>query len=78
MTCPLDGAVMTGVASRIDAREVLHVFKPGRPGQARAISWFANVLVRMKDLDEDEDWDDEDEDEDDDDDDDDDEYRDRE
>ena len=51
------GAVLAGMseftaASRIDAREILHVFKPGRPGSARAVSWFANVLVRMKDFDE--------------------------
>jgi lambda family phage portal protein len=48
----LVGGTSIGVSSRIDAREVVHVFKPGRPGQARAISWFANVLVRMKDFDE--------------------------
>lgn len=41
-----------GASRRIPASEVLHVFKPGRPGQVRAASWFAPVLLRMKDFDE--------------------------
>jgi len=41
-----------GASQRIPATEILHVFKPGRPGAARAATWFANVILRMKDFDE--------------------------
>lgn len=37
---------------RVDAADILHLFKSSRPGQVRAISWFAPVLVRFKDFDE--------------------------
>jgi capsid protein len=37
---------------RVPASEVLHVFKGKRPGQVRAPSWFAPVLLRLKDFDE--------------------------
>lgn len=37
---------------RVPASEVLHVFRPGRPGQVRAPSWFAPVLLKFKDFDE--------------------------
>jgi len=37
---------------RVPATEILHVFKGARPGQARGASWFAPVLLRLKDLDE--------------------------
>lgn len=36
----------------VPASEVLHVFKAKRPGQVRAPSWFAPVILRMKDFDE--------------------------
>lgn len=39
-------------SARIPAESVLHVFKPIRPGQVRAPSWFAPVLLRFKDFDE--------------------------
>jgi lambda family phage portal protein len=39
-------------SQRVPASDVLHVFKPGRPGQVRGVSWFAPVLVRFKDFDE--------------------------
>ena len=41
-----------GASSRIPAADVLHVFKSSRPGQVRAPSWFAPVLLRFKDFDE--------------------------
>lgn len=43
-----------GVTSsvRVPAASVLHIFKPLRPGQVRAPSWFAPVLLRFKDFDE--------------------------
>ena len=39
------------VSARIPASEVLHIWHGGRPGQVRGISWFAPVLLRLKDLD---------------------------
>lgn len=39
-------------SQRIPASEILHVFKPGRSGQVRAASWFAPVILRLKDFDE--------------------------
>lgn len=39
-------------SDRIPASEILHVYRPGRPGQVRAPSWFAGVALRMKDFDE--------------------------
>lgn len=36
----------------VPAREVVHVFKTSRPGQVRGPSWFAPVLLRMRDFDE--------------------------
>lgn len=40
-----------GASERIPASEILHVFKVGRAGQVRAPSWFAPVLLRLKDFD---------------------------
>jgi lambda family phage portal protein len=37
---------------RVPADGVLHIFRGTRPGQARAVSWFAPVLLRFKDFDE--------------------------
>jgi lambda family phage portal protein len=37
---------------RVPAANVLHIFKPMRPGQVRGASWFAPVLLRFKDFDE--------------------------
>jgi len=36
----------------VPAESVLHIFKPTRPGQVRAPSWFAPVLLRARDFDE--------------------------
>lgn len=48
------GAAMTisGSSAFIPAADVLHVFRPLRPGQVRGPSWFAPVLLRSKDFDE--------------------------
>jgi len=35
----------------IPASEILHVFKPERPGQVRGMSWLAPVILRLKDFD---------------------------
>ncbi len=45
------GAIF-GASYRVPAEDVLHIFKPGRPGQVRAPSWFAPVLLKFKDFDE--------------------------
>ncbi len=36
---------------RVDAAEIIHVFKPLLPGQTRGVSWFAPVLLRARELD---------------------------
>jgi lambda family phage portal protein len=46
------GAGGFGMADRIPASEILHVFKPARPGQVRGASWFAPVMLRLKEFDE--------------------------
>jgi lambda family phage portal protein len=44
----------TGVygSYRVPATEILHIFKPGRPGQNRGPSWFASSLLKFRDYDE--------------------------
>lgn len=39
-------------SQRVPAERIVHIFKPTRPGQVRAPSWFAAVLLRSKDFDE--------------------------
>lgn len=41
----------TGASVRIAASEILHVYRGGRPGQVRGMSWFAPVVLRLKDFD---------------------------
>ncbi len=36
---------------RVPAAEVLHLFRPMRPGQLRGVPWLANALVRLWELD---------------------------
>jgi lambda family phage portal protein len=45
------GARALSTSERIPATEILHAWLPGRPGQARGVSWYAPVLLRLKDLD---------------------------
>lgn len=49
------GAAIGGTSSfqseRIPASEILHIYRQDRPGQVRGMSWFAPVLLRMKDFD---------------------------
>lgn len=40
-----------GASQRIRAADIAHVFKARRPGQMRGPSWFAPVILRMKDFD---------------------------
>jgi lambda family phage portal protein len=37
---------------RIDAADVLHVFRVEAPGQVRGVSWFAPILLRLREHDE--------------------------
>jgi len=45
------GSKLLSPSRRVPASEVLHIFKGRRPGQVRAASWFAPVLLRFKDFD---------------------------
>lgn len=45
-------SAFSAISHRVPADEILHIFKPGRPGQVRAPSWFAPVLLKFKDFDE--------------------------
>lgn len=45
-------STLTSGSRRVDARDVLHVFRRRRPGQVRGASWFAPVVLRLKDFDE--------------------------
>ncbi|MFZ5964727.1 phage portal protein [Thalassococcus sp. BH17M4-6] len=44
--------VTYGAAIRVPARDVLHIFDPIFPGQVRGLSWFAPVLLKLRDRDE--------------------------
>lgn len=37
-------------SQRVSADQILHVYRVDRPGQARGISWFAPVVMRMRDF----------------------------
>ena len=37
-------------SERIPAQYVLHVFRPDRPGQVRGVTWFAPVVLKLRDL----------------------------
>jgi len=51
-TVSVTSMTFSGASTRIDAKDVLHVFDTKRPGQVRGPSWFAPVLLRFKDFDE--------------------------
>lgn len=36
--------------TRVDAREIIHLFRKDRPGQERGVSWFAPVVVALREL----------------------------
>lgn len=42
---------LSGASERIPASEILHICLPERPGQVRGVSWFAPIMLRLKDLD---------------------------
>ena len=37
---------------RVPAGEVMHVFRPMRPGQLRGLPWFHNIILKLHDIDE--------------------------
>lgn len=45
------GGAAFGSSQRVPASEILHIFRPERPGQIRGISWFAPIMLRLKDFD---------------------------
>jgi lambda family phage portal protein len=48
----LSTSSLLGPSYRVPAEDVLHIFKPGRPGQVRGPSWYAPVLLKFRDFDE--------------------------
>lgn len=50
---PGDNSSLHGLTSqRVPAEDVIHVFLPKRPGQARGYTWLAPVMQRLRQLDE--------------------------
>jgi lambda family phage portal protein len=43
---------LVGVSKRIPADEVIHVYYKDRPGQVRGVTWYAPVIVKLRDFDE--------------------------
>ncbi|MBX9740507.1 MAG: phage portal protein [Beijerinckiaceae bacterium] len=37
-------------STRVPAQDIAHVFRVDRPGQERGVTWFAPVILRMRDL----------------------------
>lgn len=37
--------------TRIPASQMLHLYRMDRPGQSRGMSWFANIILRLRDFD---------------------------
>lgn len=37
--------------SRVDAKDIIHLFRSDRPGQNRGVSWLAPVMIRLRELD---------------------------
>jgi len=37
-------------SQRVEADSVLHIYRKDRPGQVRAVSWFAPIVLKMRDL----------------------------
>lgn len=48
---PGDSSHQFSDSVRIPAQEILHIFKPMRPGQLRGEPWLSNVLLKLHDLD---------------------------
>lgn len=37
-------------SSRVDAANILHIFRQDRPGQKRGVSWFAPIAMQLQDM----------------------------
>jgi lambda family phage portal protein len=50
---PGDTFLNTDITTRIPvpASEILHVFRPLRPGQLRGLPWFASIILKLHDID---------------------------
>jgi lambda family phage portal protein len=46
------GSQLFGQSKRVPAEDIRHVYRVDRPGQVRGISWFAPVILNLKDFDE--------------------------
>lgn len=44
------GGTFTLLPTRVPASEVIHLYKPLRPGQVRGVPWIAPVILRTRDL----------------------------
>lgn len=44
------GASSSATSRRIAAEDVLHIFRPERPGQVRGVSWYAPAILKLKDF----------------------------
>lgn len=42
----------TAISNRVPVEDVIHVFRPDRPGQVRGVPFGASALLRLRDLDE--------------------------
>jgi lambda family phage portal protein len=40
------------VSNRVPAHDIIHVYELGRPGQVRGMTWFAPIILSLKDFDE--------------------------
>ncbi len=41
---------MSTESERVDASEIIHVYRIDRPGQVRGVTWFAPVMLRLRDF----------------------------
>lgn len=49
---PGSNLYMAAASRRVSAENIVHVFQQLRPGQVRGVSWFAPVILALKDFDE--------------------------
>lgn len=49
---PGNSAWSSTASVRVPAEAILHIYKPERPGAMRGVSWFAPVVLRMREFDE--------------------------
>lgn len=47
---PFGAGVVDNTEVRVPARDVLHLYKPDRPGQTRGLPWLATAIMRMHHL----------------------------